>query len=190
MAASPIWTPPLDWASGELVTHDKLNTQVRDNAQYLYENTPKTGTAFPASPTTGDRFYRTDLLQDCTYDGARWVGPQQVVTLPLWDASGPYAASIFPLVLALVGAIKIDKFETIVYINAPCDTSRYWRIELWRDSTTIWTATPQVTGFTTSSTTTLGAQTATSRYAVGVITVGSPGSIQLVATMSFRRVYT
>jgi len=31
------------------------------------------GTAFPANPPTGMRFWRTDLGYDCYYDGARWL---------------------------------------------------------------------------------------------------------------------
>lgn len=32
------WTTPKDWVDGECPTASKLNEQVRDNAQYLYDN--------------------------------------------------------------------------------------------------------------------------------------------------------
>jgi hypothetical protein len=34
------------------------------------------GTAFPGSPTTGDRFYRSDRKIEYAYDGTRWLSTQ------------------------------------------------------------------------------------------------------------------
>lgn len=59
------------------------------------------GTSFPGSPTTGDRFFRTDLRMEFFYDGTRWlsatlyVRPLEYVTvgattLALWFGL-PYA---------------------------------------------------------------------------------------------------
>lgn len=35
-----------------------------------------TGTSFPVSPASGDRFYRTDVNIECVYDGTRWLSTQ------------------------------------------------------------------------------------------------------------------
>jgi hypothetical protein len=34
------------------------------------------GTAMPASPYSGQRFYRSDLMLEVNYDGLRWLGPK------------------------------------------------------------------------------------------------------------------
>lgn len=44
------------------------------------------GTAFPASPPTGMRFFRTDLGFLCYYDGTRWLTVHEyVIALPFAD---------------------------------------------------------------------------------------------------------
>lgn len=43
-----------------------------------------TGTSFPGSPSSGDRFYRTDRHIEYFYDGTRWLS-LQLFTLPISD---------------------------------------------------------------------------------------------------------
>jgi hypothetical protein len=53
------------------------------------------GTSFPGSPTTGDRFYRTDYRMWFFYDGTRWLSDQLfLANSGTFAASGTYATSI------------------------------------------------------------------------------------------------
>lgn len=45
------------------------------------------GTSFPVSPATGDRYYRTDRNIDYFYDGTRWLSTQ-IFTISLGDFDG------------------------------------------------------------------------------------------------------
>ena len=40
----------------------------------------RTGTAFPASPATGDHYYRSDIGLEFRYDGTRWLSVDQFIT--------------------------------------------------------------------------------------------------------------
>lgn len=52
------------------------------------------GTAFPGSPTTDDRFYRTDRRIEYFYDGTRWLSTQIHFTAHA-DISGASATASF-----------------------------------------------------------------------------------------------
>lgn len=45
------------------------------------------GTSFPGSPTTGDRFFRTDRNIEYVYDGTRWLSTF-IISEPIWLDSG------------------------------------------------------------------------------------------------------
>lgn len=53
------------------------------------------GTSFPGSPATNDRFYRTDLHVQFFYDGTRWLsdGPPMVCAVSMQDALNPLGAT-------------------------------------------------------------------------------------------------
>lgn len=52
------------------------------------------GTAFPVSPTTGDRFYRTDRNIEYFYDGTRWLSTQlHTLAFPMTDSLLPRTAT-------------------------------------------------------------------------------------------------
>jgi hypothetical protein len=44
-----------------------------DRVQVVERPLSGAGTAFPSSPATGARFFRTDLGLECYYDGTRWL---------------------------------------------------------------------------------------------------------------------
>src|SRR5688572_13447523 len=46
------------------------------------------GTSFPGSPSTDDKYYRTDLNLLCVYDGTRWLTTQQyIIYLGVWGTT-------------------------------------------------------------------------------------------------------
>ena len=51
------------------------------------------GTAFPASPYTGQKFYRSDEGVECYYDGTRWLGPPVTQSLYGSQNSGGVAGA-------------------------------------------------------------------------------------------------
>jgi hypothetical protein len=69
------------------------------------------GTSFPGSPITNQTFFRTDLNVWCEYNGTRWLGPRQTMTLSFSDNGNPktYTAG-----------------NTIVGRFAPPEKGTYW----------------------------------------------------------------
>lgn len=53
------------------------------------------GTSFPGSPSSGDRFWRSDLKMEAVYDGTRWLSTQLffVSLSGGGDSLGPYTAT-------------------------------------------------------------------------------------------------
>lgn len=194
---TPTWTLPPDWTAGQLVTAGQLNTYVGNNLLYLYRRGGQQGTAFPGSPATGDRFFRTDLLYDCVYDGSRWLtaeselAPMPRYTLPLsvtgsaglWPKHGSYARYVTAL--------------NVTYnVQTTNNGSNYWTIKLVRADTggaltsdiSTSAASPGVWTNTALSSLNL----VTGSYGLSLVTgkVGAPGDLFVTATISFRLIIT
>ena len=73
------------------------------------------GAAFPASPTTGDVYFRTDLGEWYYYDGTRWLGPQMHMDLTTFSAS---TGLIVNDALAAGGLVTGDAVDQDIYIVA------------------------------------------------------------------------
>lgn len=89
-----------------------------------------TGTAFPTSPTTDDRFYRTDLRREYFYDGTRWLSADQdVLTFPFAmapaTASGPVCRNANP------GAGWADIYLEQITWYGKLDTTGDWTLSLY-----------------------------------------------------------
>ncbi len=74
MPVSATWTTPLDWATNYVVGESDMDTYVSSNDLYLYTFGGGSGTAFPGTPTTGQRFWRTDFTPHRLYyyTGSAW----------------------------------------------------------------------------------------------------------------------
>lgn len=69
--------------SGDALTspsHADQHANVNDAIEAMQPKIGQQGTAFPASPSVGDRYYRTDLREWCFYDGTRWLGELRTVS--------------------------------------------------------------------------------------------------------------
>jgi hypothetical protein len=68
------------------------------------------GTSFPGSAVTGDRYWRTDLGVECYYDGTRWVTTQlYIMEVPPADALIPISATsgLFRAAVPMAGSKDI-----------------------------------------------------------------------------------
>lgn len=95
-----------------------------------------TGTAFPASPSLGQRFRRSDLdYAIYFYDGTRWL-TEQVFTLNMVRGNAPDndyvsdTANLERSVLHATQDIYVLSLEGAVYQGPPADGSNYWTISL------------------------------------------------------------
>lgn len=86
--------------TGISFTGDPLNRIIDNGAGALTINSTAAGggysqgTSFPLTPTTDDKFYRTDLNLLCYFDGTRWLTVQQFdVASSMFDALAGSTAS-------------------------------------------------------------------------------------------------
>jgi len=105
------------------------------------------GTSFPASPTTNDRYFRTDLQLEFFYDGARWMTTQLFSAYTSLEAY----ASTFVLTIAVTTTsvhrlsiddgmgtdIWLENFTVTPYIGAgtALSASHKWVAELMKTNT-------------------------------------------------------
>lgn len=96
------------------------------------------GLAFPAGPSTGDRWFRTDLELEFFYDGTRWLSTTLFsLTLGEYYPGQPFAANTIPTLIPapfntigtlrdvwLVGAIFIT------FVGAPNNATNFWTITI------------------------------------------------------------
>ncbi len=96
------------------------------------------GTSFPGSPSTGDRFFRTDRILEYYYDGTRWLSTQ------LFRQSFTNSESANPTTTSgsVMGAwpvtqgdngIWIVSFQTTSLVLTTNDGTKYWNFSIdWR----------------------------------------------------------
>jgi hypothetical protein len=88
------------------------------------------GTSFPASPTTDDRWFRTDLGFDCYFDGTRWLTVQEYsfsFEAPYFAADGYWG--YFTIPQAYIN--YFTRIQITVQTAAPNDGSNYWTILIY-----------------------------------------------------------
>lgn len=101
--------------------NDGTGDTLRDAGQKINENFGELfgGNAFPASPSAGDRYYRTDRNIEYYYDGARWLStqlfemslvpgrtlnPNGATQAPKWEMALPFGGLYDVFVLAITAA--------------------------------------------------------------------------------------
>jgi hypothetical protein len=193
MAASPTWTAPADWANGELVTDTKLNAQVRDNLQYLWQKGHRQGTSFPGSPAVYDRFFRTDLLFDCVYDGARWLTTNEYSASFTQGALSPYSATILagemvaPAYTAFVTQFAVRSAP----VSGTHNSSNYWNID-WRYDGGVFSVFNTIgdSGVVVRRTTPNVACAGAMYIGWALTKIGTPSAIYISGSMQYRLVIT
>lgn len=76
-----------------------------------------TGTSFPGSPASGDRFYRTDVNIECVYDGTRWLSTQmfELDLTSLFDISGTTKSAAKPVPFSGTYGIWLVSWTSIMF---------------------------------------------------------------------------
>jgi hypothetical protein len=93
------------------------------------------GTSFPGSAATGDRYWRTDLRMEFFYDGTRWLSTtQRVLTM---DARAAHSSSGLAATATLGNMampnvdIYVEDFRVIAFASAGAfDGTNHWVITL------------------------------------------------------------
>lgn len=110
------------------------------------------GTSFPGSAATGDRYWRTDLRMEFFYDGTRWLCTcphhlsMPIRALPPFSATGTAAQVPLPFGVD----VYVETVEALTQVNAGNNTSpNHWTIVF--NSTNISAAAVQALGTISTS---------------------------------------
>ncbi|GAC1694709.1 MAG: hypothetical protein NVS9B9_17250 [Ktedonobacteraceae bacterium] len=165
------------------------------------------GASFPASPPTGLRYYRTDLNLECTFDGTRWLGPEESGGFYTYVASSNQAPGSLALAswMPPSSGCILTSASVGFFLATVNNATNYWTftIDIQGYGATLFTYStgngnggaadttgtdnnrPMVAG----ATTVLGANTP--RGFVRAVSTLSPSNLQNFAVeMRFRRIYT
>jgi hypothetical protein len=161
------------------------------------------GTTFPGSPSTNDKFYRTDLNLLCYYDGTRWLTVQVFETAAIPGTSlMPYSATrLANLRFALRQdfGIYMTRFNCQTFVSGTSNGSNYWTVAFeWAnaansatsivsfitasDTASNWTNHDQVIGSVLNS--------SARNMQVSVTKTGSPGDLYDPCSFCYRLIVT
>lgn len=159
------------------------------------------GTAFPGSPSAGDRFFRTDAGFECYYDGSRWLTTCEFVVPIVSQAQYSTNADTSPVLISAVDTFRITRITMSTLVLATNNGSNYWSIALQgvNDAFTAFTvvmtantASQAANAYTRSTPTASDPQLAAGRAALrlGLTKTGSPGDLRIMLTVHYRFVLT
>ena len=106
-----------------------LKKRVRDLESHELPAGFEVATAFPASPATGRRVYRSDLNLLCVYNGAQWVTVNEyTATSAIFDVTA----------IGLTGRVTVSReykpyytrYEVSSYVGTTNNGSNYWTAEI------------------------------------------------------------
>lgn len=164
------------------------------------------GAAFPTAGDgvvlqAGDRFFRSDLLLECVYDGANWLTTFENVIPVVAQTQFASATTTNAVLVSTTDTYRITKITMSAMVATTNNASNYWSIQLqaMNDSFSAFT---EVMGVTTASMapntyvrapqTIVNAQIGVGRSAlrVGLSKTGSPGDLRLALSVHLRFVIT
>lgn len=152
------------------------------------------GTAFPSSPDTNTRFFRTDLGFECYYDGTRWLTAHEYqADFQQYELAPPYSAVSDPLMFAVPGdynSLYVTRAHARLLVNTTNNGSNYWSVELRQEGSSIWSFN---TSADAAATALLKTQNINAAYSPAThfswrlaSKTGAPGSIYIVGSFRFR----
>ena len=160
------------------------------------------GTSFPGSPTTNQKFYRTDLNWLCFYDGTRWLTCQEF-SEPI-ALAGKVFISAVPDASGYLSVRKdyqlyITTMTNSIRVSSTSNGSNFWTINLLRYNSS--SATSTVHTFNTSTLTagvytnmkqTINAPLDASAFFLSVefAKTGSPGLLGIFSSLQYRLIVT
>lgn len=157
------------------------------------------GTSFPGSKATGDRFWRTDLGMECYWDGAQWLTAQRFQqTLAGQDQLIPFSvtSTFFTPLWNGDYSLYIEKIYAVTAVITTNNGTNYWTVALSRgpSNTSLgsFTTAADTAGVNTAHTITVNAATGTTDlYAVaGYTKTLSPGVMYAHIGMVYRLIVT
>ena len=97
--------------------------------------TTAASTDFPAAPSSGDQYFRTDLGLDCYYDGTRWLTKNEYA-INFWPASAVEVISddqdiADPITLGTDDNVYITSVAGVFGVGSTNGGSDYWDIVLY-----------------------------------------------------------
>jgi hypothetical protein len=166
------------------------------------------GTSFPGSKATGDRYWRTDLALEFYWDGTRWLTTQLFhdplassdVVLPVAAGSSPSTVGRATIKATSALDLWLIAFETVTAVFTTNNGSNYWTTELFKVNAAN-TATSVVSNNSSADTvsnwvsksTAIGASIDLATYKeieTRVTKTGTPGIIYAATAVSYRLIGT
>lgn len=141
------------------------------------------GTSNPSSPSTGDRFYRTDIGMEVTYDGTRWFTTQLfegvVKDTSLNNVADPGGtASLGYFAPDPTYDMYLDRLISTLFVNGTNNGTNFWTIKIQK--TTAANVTTDIASVTTASDT--GSNWTTRGTSIGaVFSISAHKQLQFIA---------
>ncbi|HEY8817445.1 MAG TPA: hypothetical protein VIM25_01295 [Candidatus Limnocylindrales bacterium] len=161
------------------------------------------GTSFPASKATGDRFLRTDLSpREYYWDGTRWVSEQLFIVTPHLSSLDPYTTgSVFigyiPIINMGANGVLLTDLWAHTNVSSTNNGSNYWTVKLLGASGVLTavaldtSADTAGTGYVHHGTSTTAVDTTDAYVGIAIYkTAGTPGTLNLAALAGFRIIGT
>jgi hypothetical protein len=169
------------------------------------------GTSFPGSPSTNQRYFRTDLGHEYYYDGTRWLTSQEY-TLQLlprgtqpFTAAGGTTANIFDFDCSIPGyndtgwnGIYVTSFSIIFFSGTAQSGTNYYAVRLYAlgGAGTVTLANNNTQNATVANTwtprgitvTPLAMGTGIGGLEMAIDQTGSPGNFFMYASVGFRKI--
>lgn len=181
-------------------SHAAQHTNANDAIEAIQQRVGLSGTSFPGSPTSGQRFLRTDRNLEYYYDGTRWLTVNEY-TIPFsildaLQARTSDGTELYAVCDQGANGVYLTRWESATLVITTNDASNYWTVQLV--STTgsgtdgnlgsSFNTSADTAGFYAKDTVTVGAVVNSSalRYQIKVTKTGAPGGIYMMAAAHYR----
>ena len=147
------------------------------------------GTAFPINPSSGARFWRTDLGMWGFYDGTRWLGPVVERSMSLFGFLMPTNTAGTILAASMYGAKYLLGASLSWLVNSANDGANHWHLTLYNDataSTIISTDVAAPSAWQHAAITLNATHTFAMHQIFSATKVGSPGLLYASASTRYR----
>jgi hypothetical protein len=154
------------------------------------------GTSFPGSKATGDRYWRTDLALEFYWDGTRWV-TTTLYSLPFGYPAAPLSPASASTTVRMgdphptLDAWLVD-FWAWTYVVTTNDASKYWTLVMSNQTgpPTLSTISNAADAGIQESTSLNQVLTAGSGIYLAITKVSTPGNIHATPMFSYRLIAT
>jgi hypothetical protein len=160
------------------------------------------GTSFPGSKATGDRYWRTDLGLECYWDGTRWVTTQMFsMAAAASDSLDGASTNINYARMSpwhTTNDLWLDAFYASVYCATTNDGSNFWTLtfDKWNAAgantnlATFNTSADTVNNYSTHRVSIAAALGTFKHFTIATTKTGSPGAIYIGAHFTYRLIVT